>query len=192
MLVDATVIDGVDAGGGTVLDNQDTGPLEPESIYLGVLMGMTGEPAPKELQMKFWKVQPSVRLNGVSPPPVMFINASPSAPAVDFGYWTKGDTVDTYTPVLTNFAYGSASPGAGTDFAAPPYSPTVTQPKLGVQPTGDVTPNRSANRVLLAQFSAVVLLGDWTATNPADPSRLVAIGNWGANVGAATWNLSIP
>ncbi|AUX29786.1 MULTISPECIES: DUF4397 domain-containing protein [Sorangium] len=172
------------AGDAVVVDGQRTSPLDAGAIYLGGLLGTTGETGDKALQLKLWRVQPD--LTGTfTTPRVLLINASAKAPSVDLGYWSvnaDGTRGDTFTPVLTDVAYASASAITGVDFVPPR---AADQQWLGVRPAGSADAIRSVMKTLPTNWYAAVLLGDWTSSDPASAAQLMFVRSFGI-VPAAT------
>ncbi|MGK3973513.1 DUF4397 domain-containing protein [Sorangium sp. So ce118] len=179
------------SGDAVVLDAQRTGPLEPGAIYLGGLLGSTGETGDKALQLKLWKIQPDLP-GTFTTPRVMLINASATAPAVDLGHWSineDGSRGDTFTPVLTDVAYASASASTGVDFTAPR---AADRQWFGARPTGSADAIRTVAGTLQTHWYAAVLLGDWAASDPASPAQVAFMRNFGAVPAASQFPLPRP
>jgi hypothetical protein len=168
-----------DGGTSVVLDNQNTGPLVPGAIYLGGLVGMTGAAAPAQLKLNVWRIQPQLMgtLNNATPY-ATFINASATAPAVDFGYWgtdSTGAQVPPFVGVFTNVPYLSATPSSIF-----PAQNVAGMEWLGVQMAGTPSTNRAGSRTLRTVWYTAVLLGDWTSKDPLSMSQVAFYSNFGA------------
>ncbi|WP_437757743.1 DUF4397 domain-containing protein [Sorangium sp. So ce1389] len=191
----SVVAPGSGGGGGSgdtvVVGAQPTGPLEPGAIYLGGLLGITGETGDKAPQLKLWKVQPDLP-ETVTTTRVMLINASATAPAVDLGHWSvneDGTRGDAFTPVLTDVAYASASANTGVDFAVPS---AAGQQWVGVRPAGSADAIRDLSTFLSTSWYTAILLGDFASSDPASAAQLMFVRNFGIVPEAVPWPLPGP
>ncbi|KYG06752.1 hypothetical protein BE21_33060, partial [Sorangium cellulosum] len=179
------------SGDTVVVGAQRTGPLEPGAIYLGGLLGTTGETGEKALRLKLWKVQPDLP-GTFTTPRVMVINASATAPSVDLGHWsvnTDGTRGDTFTPVLTDVAYASASASTGVEFAPPRVA---GQQWVGVRPVGSADAIRSVSATVQTFWFTAVLLGDWGSSDPVSSAQIMFIRNFGTAPAASQFPLPSP
>jgi len=192
---------GVDAGGApiTVLDNQATGPLDPGGVYFSSLLGLSDGAGEQQLQFKSWKLRPSPAYTVIanpnepgdagpySGPLVALVQASPSAGAVDVGYWSVnpgGSKGSQFTAKFTNVPYGSLSAPEGIRF----FPDWDVQAWFGAQATGNASTNRAnAGSQLGASWYTAVLVGDWNATDAARAAKLVFL-----NLSAPSTELTIP
>ncbi|KYG00071.1 hypothetical protein BE20_56980 [Sorangium cellulosum] len=175
-------------GDSVVVDRQRTGPLDPGTIYLGGLLGTTGETGDKALQLKLWKVQPDMP-GTLTTSRAMLINASATAPSADLGHWSiheDGTRGDTFTPVLTGVAYASASASTGVEFVAPR---AADREWFGVRSADAI---RSFSGSLPTHWYTAVLLGDWGSSDPATSAQIVFLSNFGAFPAALPWPLPSP
>ncbi|WP_437716272.1 hypothetical protein WMF45_07545 [Sorangium sp. So ce448] len=179
---------GGDSGDTVVVDAQRTGRLDAGAIYLGGLLGTTGETGGRALQLKLWKVQPDFP-GALTTPRAMLINASATAPSADLGHWSiheDGTRGDTFTPVLADVAYASGSASTGVEFAAPRAS---DQQWFGVRSADAI---RSFSGSLPTHWYAAVLMGDWGSSDGASAAQIVFLRNFGAVPAAIPWSLPSP
>ncbi|WP_394849193.1 hypothetical protein LZC95_17320 [Pendulispora brunnea] len=166
----------------TVLDNQATGPLDPGGVYFGSLMGLANGTGEQQLRFKSWKLRPRPAYGVIGTPSdsyagpvVAFVQASPTAAAVDVGYWSVnsgGSKGSTFTSPLTNIPYGGVSALEGVKF---PVTWNV-QSWYGVQGTGSASTNRASSGTQLGnRWYTAVLAGDWNATDAEHGAQLVIL-----------------
>ncbi|WP_394838723.1 hypothetical protein LVJ94_17680 [Pendulispora rubella] len=178
----------------TVLDTQPTGALDPGGIYFTSLMGLANGTGEQQLRFKSWKLRPRPAFgilgtpsDPYSGPVVAFVQASPTASAVDVGYWSVnagGGKGSTFTSPLTNIPYGGASALEGVKF---PVTWDV-QSWYGAQGTGNAGTNRASSGTQLgARWYTAVLVGDWNATDAERGAQLVVL-----DLSAPSTVLSVP